>query len=107
MATLIGSGSCPDISGEGLICTLGADHPGNMHKDQSDPSTEIQWQKPRPSQEITLGQLVTVVDSRVRARAAALLAQAPALGYEPARSGPSQIFPGRRPSPGARRTGTP
>ena len=73
--------ACPLVSDEGLVCTLGANHLGDMHKDQSDPSTEVQWQKPRAQQEITLGQLVADVDDRVRSRAAALLAQAPALGH--------------------------
>lgn len=92
---------------------------------------------------LTLGELVTDVDDRVRARAAALLAQVPARpparGHVPTFAITDEVpesayaegavdlpalvapvrppdvfadalrkfFPGRRPSPGARRTGTP
>ncbi|MFE6645709.1 hypothetical protein ACFVJS_04040 [Nocardioides sp. NPDC057772] len=67
--------TCPQVSDEGLICTLTPGHLGDMHKDMSDPATEIQWRHPRP---ITLGELVADVEGRVRSRAAALLAQEPA-----------------------------
>lgn len=88
--------TCPQVSDEGLICSLVRGHIGDMHKDLSDPTTEIQWWHPRAiidarqlplARSITLGELVSDVDDRVRARAAALLAQAPArpqaLGQEP------------------------
>lgn len=72
------SNLCPDVSAEGLICTLAAGHPGDTHKDQTDPATEIQWrQAGRVPRHITLGELSAHVDEKVRARAAALLAQAP------------------------------
>lgn len=127
MAALTGSSPCTIVSDEGLICTLAADHIGDNHRDLSDPSTEIEWRKPRAPQVMTLGELVADVDDRVRARTAALLAQAPGLplGYEPPESacvvdevasfaateprgllaGLHKIFPARRASPGARRTG--
>lgn len=101
--------ACPLVSDEGLVCTLEAGHPGHMHKDQSDPSTEIQWSRPRAPQAITLDELVDDVTEKVSARAAALLAQAPTLLPAP-RPGLfarlPQFFPGRRPISGARRTGS-
>lgn len=131
--------TCPQVSDEGLICTLTPDHLG-LHADQTDPSTEIRWAQSRP-RSIPLGELVADVDEKVRARAGALLAQAsPTLlrGHKatitivdelleptyaedavdlPALVAPvrppgvfadaiRKFFPGRRPSPGARRTGT-
>lgn len=113
--------ACAAISPEGLICTMER-HTGAMHRDQSDRATEIEWHEPRrPAQAVTLAELVADVDHTVHSRAGALLAQAGALGFNQANVEVDetqtfndrgvlarfrQIFPGRRTSPGARRTGT-